>query len=89
VFGLLGLLTARWVRGDSRYGGSGWCVVSIAVLLAGIFGVTDEVHQAFTPGREPDIVDAWCDLTGAVIGASAAVVLYRWWETMRRSLEVD
>jgi VanZ family protein len=37
-------------------------VVLAAVLLAGI---VDEVHQSFTPGRDPSVADLLTDLVGA------------------------
>lgn len=40
----------------------------LAVVVAGLYGVTDEFHQMFVPGREPDLLDLLADLVGAVIG---------------------
>lgn len=65
AFGLVGLL-ARWAfDGLPR---AAW----IAVLLTSFFGISDEWHQSFTPGRRPAI-DDW-----AVDTASAALALYLW-----------
>lgn len=38
-----------------------------AVLLAFLYGISDEFHQSFTPGREPTIRDILIDTTGASI----------------------
>ena len=39
--------------------------VAITVLLiAGIFGITDEIHQSFVPGRDGSFADYVADLVG-------------------------
>jgi VanZ family protein len=40
----------------------------LAVVLAALYAVTDEVHQRFTPGRSSSIADVGIDTLGAVIG---------------------
>lgn len=47
---------------------------SAAVAAVGLFGLTDELHQSFVPGRSPDPLDVLADCTGALIG----VALWRW-----------
>ncbi len=41
----------------------------LAVLLCSAYGITDEFHQSFVPGRAPDVVDWGVDTIGAAIGA--------------------
>jgi VanZ family protein len=48
-----------------------------AVLLATLYGVTDEYHQSFVPGRTADPADVGKDF----LGAAAAALLYRRWAT--------
>lgn len=43
--------------------------VWIAVLLAGLYGVTDEIHQSFVPGRDASVCDILTDLAGAWLAA--------------------
>jgi VanZ family protein len=43
--------------------------IAIATLLALLYGVTDEIHQTFTPGRTPDWRDALADMIGGLVGA--------------------
>jgi VanZ family protein len=45
-----------------------------ATLLVTAYGVTDEYHQSFVPGRTADPADVAKDLAGA----TAACALYRW-----------
>ena len=46
----------------------------LAVAVATLYGVSDEIHQAFVPGRHPDPWDVGKDALGAVVGALA----YQW-----------
>jgi VanZ family protein len=46
-----------------------------ATLLVTAYGVTDEYHQSFVPGRTADPMDVVKDLAGA----AAASALYRGW----------
>ncbi len=59
--------------------------IVLAVLLASLYGITDEVHQHFVPMRTPDVVDWILDTLGATAGAlTAAWLLAR---TAHRSTE--
>jgi VanZ family protein len=40
----------------------------LAVLLVIAYGVLDEIHQHFVPGRTPDIFDVMADATGGMLG---------------------
>jgi VanZ family protein len=46
-----------------------------ATLFATAYGVTDEYHQSFVPGRTADPADVAKDLAGAAAGSA----LYRRW----------
>ena len=41
----------------------------LAVVLCAAYGVTDEVHQLFVPGREAAVADVVKDVAGAAVGA--------------------
>ncbi len=41
----------------------------LSAALALGYGVSDEVHQLFVPGRTADIADLFADAVGAAIGA--------------------
>jgi VanZ family protein len=70
VYGALGVLfllpttNGRWTSLTIKAAASG-------VALATLYGITDEIHQMFTPGRSPDVRDVLADL----LGAAAAVGL--------------
>lgn len=52
-------------------------MVAIAAIVAAAYGATDEWHQSYVPGREADPWDWAADAAGAVLGASAMVLLLR------------
>ena len=74
VYTVLGALYLLALAHPSR----GARAVLLAVLLASAYGVTDEFHQSFVPGRMPDPLDWLVDTAGATVGASAA-----WWALRR------
>ncbi len=39
---------------------------SVAVAMASVYGLSDEIHQLFVPGRQADPVDWMIDTAGAV-----------------------
>jgi VanZ family protein len=39
----------------------------IAAISASIYGLCDEVHQMFVPGRSADVLDWVADLTGGIL----------------------
>lgn len=75
VFGLLATLVARaGFRGNRRW----W-----AVLIVSLFGMLDEWHQSFTPGRSVEVADWVADTCGALL----AVALYLKWTAYGAWLE--
>jgi VanZ family protein len=49
----------------------------LAVLLAAAYGGSDELHQAFVPGRDASWLDWAADVSGAVVGGILAVPFLR------------
>ena len=70
-YGILALLYLRALRGNGK-ASDGMRMVSLGLALA--YGITDEFHQAFVPGRNPSALDVLVD--GA--GATLALALGRW-----------
>jgi len=72
-YGLLGALCYR----AFRHGVTAWAARyawRLAIIAAAVYGVTDEVHQAFVPLRDADVLDLLMDAIGAAIGAT----VWRW-----------
>jgi VanZ family protein len=67
------LLVRALARG--RASGATWRVLLVAVLGAALYGVSDELHQRFVPGRTPDVLDVAADSLGAAAGALLALIL--------------
>lgn len=42
-------------------------LIILAVIFATLYGVSDEIHQIFVPGRSANILDVLADFTGASI----------------------
>jgi len=74
-FFVYGLLATLVVRAGPR---PVWAV-GITIL----YGLTDEWHQSFTPGRSVEWMDVMADALGAVV----AVAVYAGWAGYRRWLE--
>ena len=69
AYAVLGALLVHGFRGAGR---SPRVALLLAVVLASIYGATDEFHQSFVPGRTADVVDWVADTLGAALGALAA-----------------
>ncbi|MCX6954305.1 MAG: VanZ family protein [Verrucomicrobia bacterium] len=75
MYGLLGTLLCRI--------GRDWRAGLWAVLAASAYGVSDEFHQSFVPGRSVEVADWMADTLGAALAVSA----YWGWAGYRRALE--
>jgi VanZ family protein len=67
-YALLGILILRALAGG-RLREVTWRRGIAAIVLATLYGVTDEFHQLFVPGRSADRYDVLADCVGATIGA--------------------
>jgi VanZ family protein len=71
-YAMLGALLLRGLAGG-RLSGVTWRRAIAAVVLATLYGVSDEAHQSFVPGRFPDRFDVLADCVGASIAATLAL----------------
>lgn len=46
----------------------------IPVLIVSVYGILDEIHQSFTPGRSCSIFDWMADTSGAFMGACVFIL---------------
>ncbi len=71
VYGILATLVlmamTRW-----RWRAIGGAGVLAAFLMATAYGVSDEFHQMFVPGRSPEVADVVADAAGAAVALAAA-----------------
>lgn len=70
VFGGLCFLAIRrtWPLSSAR-------LVGLAALVAVLYGLSDEFHQLFVPGRSAEIYDAIADGVGGLVGATVVSIL--------------
>ena len=74
----LGALSARATGKGLR--DVSWRAILAAVVISSLYGVSDEYHQLFVPGRSFDILDMVADTIGSIVGASALGA----WSIIRR-----
>ena len=74
AYGSLGAAMLRGVAGADwpRVGVGG---ALLAAALSAAYGVTDEFHQSFVPGRTPELRDLAADALGSAAGAG---LLWAW-----------
>jgi len=65
-FGFLSLLFFFSIK-KTFLGASLKVLVVITILFTALYGISDEIHQYFVPGRESSIGDALADFSGAII----------------------
>ena len=74
-FFVLGLLAFRAVREGEGWSARGASLFLVAGALA--WGVSDEFHQSFVPGRAVEAADVAADLAGAAVTGTVAERLLR------------
>lgn len=53
-------------------------VAAVAFGLTTLWGLLDEIHQAFVPGRMADVLDLLADASGALVGTGLCAAWMRW-----------
>ena len=71
---MLGLLVARWFLLETRRTGVR-ILVLLPALVAGAYGITDEVHQSFVEGRQASVLDGVADAVGATLAVGVFALL--------------
>ena len=73
AFGSLAFATSYWFSADKWLEKSlKYCVLVCCIVVC--YGITDEIHQLFVPGRDASVYDWLADCTGAIL---AVAVRYR------------
>ncbi len=76
VYAVFGWLCARALLWTKR-ARPRWRTLVAAVALASSYGISDEVHQWFVPGRSADWRDVVADAIGAALGAALLLLTAR------------
>jgi VanZ family protein len=48
-----------------------WRTAAFAVFVTVLWGISDEIHQAFVPCRSTELADVTADLFGGIVGSAA------------------
>jgi hypothetical protein len=83
-YGILGAVLVRALAGG-RLNGVTWGRAGLAVVLATLYGVTDEFHQSFVAGRSPDRFDVLADCLGAAATTAVIAGVARAWGILKFS----
>lgn len=70
AYAVMGILFVR-----AFYFGTGWrpvVLILVAFVVSVLYGVSDELHQSFVPGRDPSLGDVLADTAGALLGSVGA-----------------
>ena len=68
AYGALGFFVARALYHQNRYGRLRKNLLLFTFLIGTIYGISDEIHQYFVPGRITDMLDVLADSAGTLIG---------------------
>ncbi len=79
-FVVYAMLAFLWYRALSRGGMTDRAALGLAFAIAVMYGMSDEFHQSFVPGRHPGLSDVLID----AIGAATAIWVIGWRNTKRR-----
>lgn len=61
----------------------------LSLLIASLYGVFDELHQHFIPGRSAELMDWIADFIGAIVGISIASIFHKFFqENLKKYLNI-
>ena len=69
VFFVLGVLIFRAFHRKEELEVFRWKRVFLAVAIVMMYGISDELHQGFVPGRTLDVFDMLADVIGGLLAA--------------------
>lgn len=76
AYGILGLFLLGAMR-PPLFTGYTRLQIRLTVIIASLYGISDEFHQSFVPGRSPEVLDWLADTTGALLAAILLAQLSR------------
>lgn len=72
-----GFLLARGIC-NTKDSASRGMLLGIVLLISFLYGLSDEIHQSFVPGRNAGIIDAISDAIGGAVGGSIYLLFTRY-----------
>jgi len=86
LYGVMGALSFRAARLTYPLAEQRRAVAALsAIAVATLYGISDELHQSFTPQRTPDWHDVVADAFGGALGA-AAMLMVPWMKSLASSM---
>jgi len=73
LFFILGLFVYRAINSIAQKHLFNWVIAFVSFAIVMLYGVLDEMHQGFVPGRSVDVWDAVADTIG---GITAMIIIY-------------
>jgi VanZ family protein len=67
IYSVLAFLVNRLLRSQTRFASLSTHHYQFTVVFTLLYGVSDEIHQAFVPGRTPSLLDLLADGGGALL----------------------
>lgn len=83
-FGAYAVIAGCWLLGLRQ--GWGWPTKKVAIwttVICSLYGISDEFHQSFVPGRTPEVLDAVADGLGA---ATMSLLFYLYMQRAQRKV---
>lgn len=81
IFGLLAVLLLRALENWPK---TLLWRFALTLLISTLYGISDEWHQSFVPGRDADPLDALADFTGALLSLRVL-----WWRAQRSAKRTE
>jgi len=69
---ILAILLAVTLRVQDKFPSLKYAYIKFTFIFIGYYGIFDEIHQIFIPGRSFDLLDYVADLLGALAGTFIA-----------------
>ena len=68
---------AFWVAFGCNLTGKSKKEIILPTIIVSLYGILDEIHQSFTPGRSSTVSDWIADTIGAILGSVAFFLLIK------------
>ena len=72
---LMSLLSTYKIKEKNR--------ILISIIIGIIYASSDEIHQAFVPGRGPQITDVFIDAMGVILGILLVLLILKIYQKMK------
>ncbi|MDR1903727.1 MAG: VanZ family protein [Treponema sp.] len=74
VYAALSMSLGLWFS-ENQWKNKGRTTILLLFGIASVYGIVDEVHQYFVPGRDCNVWDWAADVLGAILGALGAAFI--------------